>query len=52
MKNEIALRPSYWASNPKYDTDYVDKNVRMKWLPIFEQMEIEANFTGQKAIKL
>ena len=20
MKNGIALRPSYWASNPKYDT--------------------------------
>ena len=45
MKNGIALRPSYWASNPKYDTDYVDKNVRTKWLPILEQMEIKANLT-------
>ena len=52
MKNEIALRPSYWASNPKYDTDYVDNNARTKSLPIFKQIEIEANLTGQKATKL
>ena len=52
MKNGIALRSSYWASNPKYDTYYIDNNVRTKWLPILEQIEIEANFTGQKAVKI
>ena len=52
MKNEIALRPSYYASNAKHDTDYVDKNVRTKWLPIFKQKEIEANLTDQKTTKL
>ena len=45
MKNGIALRPSYYAANPKYDTDYIDKNVRTKWLPILEQMEIKADLT-------
>lgn len=36
---ELNRKFSVWASNPKYDTDYVDNNVRTKWLPILEQKE-------------
>ena len=30
---------SVWASNPKYNTDYVDNSVRTKWIYILEEKE-------------
>lgn len=34
---------SVWQTNPKYNTDYIDNNVRTKWLQKLEDMEKEYN---------
>lgn len=41
---EIELkRPfSVWASNPKYNTEYIIDNIKNKWLPILEEKERNA----------
>ena len=39
-EKELGRCFSVWSSNPKYNTDYVDNNVRVKWIPKLEDMEI------------
>ena len=38
-EKELGRPFSVWASNPKYNTDYIDNNVRVKWMPILEKKE-------------
>lgn len=38
-KKELGRCFSVWSSNPKYNTEYVDNNVRNKWLPKLEEAE-------------
>ena len=44
-QKELNKKFSVWSSNPKYNTDYVDNNVRTKWLHILEEKE-KSNPTG------
>lgn len=39
-KNEIDLIPTYWASNSKYNTDYMDNIIKQKWLDILNNKEV------------
>lgn len=43
---ELGRHFSVWDSNPKYDTDYIDNNVRKKWLTILEEKEISSSNSG------
>ena len=38
---ELSRHFSVWATNPKYDTEYIDNNIRTKWLSILECKESE-----------
>ena len=38
---ELGRHFSVWSSIPKYDTEYIDNNIRTKWLSILEYKESE-----------
>ena len=38
-EKELCRCFSVWESNPKYNTEYIDNNVRTKWLPKLEEIE-------------
>ena len=39
VEQKTGKKHSIFQGNPKYNTEYVDNNVRTKWLPIFKERE-------------